>query len=280
MSILIADSGGTKTTWAYQNEIYESVGLNPNAITENDIENHIENEIKIKFPNAKEIYFYGAGCATSNNQNLLKNIFQKYFSDAKIVIENDLIGVAKATCGDTKGNIAIIGTGSNLAYFDGQKLYGEEFNLGYILGDEGSGAYLGKILFVDFLHQKLPSIIHQKLLEKYPDLDRNYIIEYVYKQKTPNRFLAEFTYFLHENIENEYISALIYRSFDTFLSIYLPLLPTESQNFPLHFVGSVAYYFQDILKNVVKKHHYLVGNIAQSPMEGLKKYHSFYQNPD
>ncbi|TAG91319.1 MAG: N-acetylglucosamine kinase, partial [Bacteroidetes bacterium] len=104
-------------------------------------------------------------------------------------------------------------------------------------------------------------------------LDRNFIIESIYKQKMPNRFLAQFTYFLKENIENEYVFRLINKNFDDFLSIYLPLLPVQSKDFPLHFVGSIAYYFQDILKNCVEKHHYLVGNIAQNPIEGLKKYH-------
>lgn len=273
MSILIADSGGTKTTWLYQNQQYESIGLNPNGMNDIDIENHIKNEIQNQFKDVKKIYFYGAGCATQNNQLLMKNIFSRYFPTAFVAIENDLMAVAKAFCGDEKGTIGILGTGANIAYYDGKKLYGEEFNLGYILGDEGSGAYLGKKLLIDFLHQKLPKNIHQKLLDTYPDLNRNFIIDAIYKQKNANRFLAKFAVFLNQNREDNYIFELIDNAFSTFLSIYLPLLPKESQKFPLHFVGGVAYHFQDILFKNIEKNNYITGEVAQNPIEKLKKYH-------
>jgi N-acetylglucosamine kinase-like BadF-type ATPase len=276
--LLIADSGASKTSWAYQNMNkkwinYETLGLNPYTRPEAEITNIIK-EVAQKFPSVQEIFFYGAGCVNKENKNLIKNICESQFLTLqKIEIDNDLMGAAKALCGNQKGNIAILGTGSNLAYFDGKNLYGEEFNLGYILGDEGSGAYLGKQLLKMFLHQKLPLSIHEKLLIENPTLHRDFILQNIYKQPNPNRFLAKFTTFIKENIENEVIKNIVIQSFDQFLQTYLPLLPVESQKFSIHFVGSIAFYFQEELKMAVDNVNYKIGKILKNPIEGLKEFH-------
>jgi N-acetylglucosamine kinase-like BadF-type ATPase len=276
--LLIADSGSTKTQWIFidqnnsQQEFF-SEGLNPffysyekiKSILKNIFDEDIINQIKV-------IHFYGAGCSNESIKKALTDLFKDFFYEAiNINVESDLLGSAKALCKNSQGLIGILGTGSNSCYYDGVNIISNIPSLGYILSDEGSGSYLGKILLRDVFKNIAPKEINDKFFDTYK-FDKNDILNSVYKLPNPNKFLASFTTFIYENIENEYIYKIVYSGLDDFLKYQITLYDNYRKT-QLNCTGSIAYYFANILREVAVRRFIVINKIVKSPITELVNYH-------
>ena len=277
---LIADSGSTKTDWRLisNKEViasFQTEGLNPYFKSAEDILTILENEVS---PNIKdiaavlEIHFYGAGCSSVEKNAILENVFQSVFKFAAINIEHDMLGAAIALCGNKKGIAVILGTGSNSCVFDGNKIIVEQNSLGYILGDEGAGSNIGKQLITDFLYQKMPVHISVQLQEHF-NLSKEVILDKIYKQPLPNRYLASFLKWIGEHIdEEEYLQQLVLDSFDLFFTKHI-INYSNYKDYLIHIVGSVGSYFKEYLHIIAFKHQVKLGRVIKTPIEGLVDFH-------
>ncbi|MCL2596284.1 MAG: ATPase [Paludibacter sp.] len=268
---LIVDSGSTKTNWNLDGHDYFTKGINPFFLAENEINNLISNELanKIEFETISELFFYGAGC-TSETSVTMHNTLAKIFSFAKIEVESDLIGAARSILQHSEGIVCILGTGSNSCFYDGNKITQKVPSLGFIIGDEGSGAALGKSLIGNVLKNILSQNIIKKFEEKY-SFTTDEIIENIYRRPFPNRFLARFTEFLLENENDPEIDALILNEFQSFFD--RNIAKYDFSNYSVNFVGSVAYYFSRQLYQVADYNEFTIGKIVKSPMDGLIEFH-------
>jgi N-acetylglucosamine kinase-like BadF-type ATPase len=278
--ILIADSGSSKTDWTVLEnnqiqEFFQTVGINPYFwTTEQIVEELWANVVgHVGEQNITKIYFYGAGCSTEPKKNVVQTAFSEIFKKAYIIqIEHDLQAAAVALCGKEAGVACILGTGSNACVFDGKKIINQPINLGFWLGDEGSGGWLGKELIKAYLHKEIPEDLWQDLKNTY-NIALEEVLENAYQKKSPNRYFASFAPFLSKHIENEFIQNMLIQNFNSFLEKYILKMP-EVQTLPIHFVGSVAFYFHEILGECLKQKELQMGKIIKSPMEGLIE---FYQ---
>ncbi len=276
--ILIADSGSTKTSWCLVGqknkiEYFSTGGINPFFRSTEDIENELREKLVPEInTEIVQIHFYGAGIINEEKGNVVKLALQNLFTDAEIEVESDLLAAARATLQRVKGIACILGTGSNSCLYDGNKIVKHVRPLGFILGDEGSGAVLGRKLLGDYLKGTLPVHLSEKFHKKFPF---NYpeFLEGVYKREKPNRFLAHFVPFLHENIIDEHCKYLVESSFDEFVQRNISQYPGFEQ-LPICFAGSVAYYFQEQLRIVLKKHNLHFKTILKEPLNGLLNYHT------
>jgi len=276
--ILLADSGSTKTHWcvvrqgAIQQEIFTD-GINPFYQTDMEIIALLESQLVPKLANEEieQIYFYGAGCSFPDKKILVSRALVRFFGNAIIDIQSDLLGAARSLFQHEKGIACILGTGSNSCFYDGVEITQNVSPLGFILGDEGSGAVLGKLFIADCLKNQMPEWIAEKLLDEY-ELTPAIIMDNIYKKPFPNRFLAKFTPFILEHIEEPAIFNLVYDSFDAFFVRNVMQYPLE--DIGVGFVGSIAHYFRDSLEIVASERGIVVLEIVQSPMEGLVKYHT------
>ena len=278
--ILIADSGSTKIDWCLLNgkkkvaQIF-TTGMNALLMTEEEMAECIMNELmpSLRGYEVTEIYYYGAGIISDEIKNQVINALKRNLPHVnKIEVDTDLLGAARALCQREPGIACILGTGSNSCYYDGEKVVDNVSPLGYILGDEGSGAVLGKLLVGDVLKKQLPEHLCEKFLKEY-NLDRNTIIDRVYRKPAANRFLAQFAPFLEHNINDPSIKALVMRSFTDFFVRNVANYPNYKE-LPCNFVGSIALLQKDVLVEAASKLGITIGNIIQAPMEGLIKYHS------
>jgi N-acetylglucosamine kinase-like BadF-type ATPase len=274
--ILIADSGSTKTNWHVVEEenFVQAIftkGINPFFQSENEIDEEIRSALlpELKSRIFEALYFYGAGCLPEKNVRIT-GVVTKRLLVKTVEVNSDMLGAARGLCGKTPGIACILGTGSNSCYYDGEKITANVSPLGYILGDEGSGAVLGKLLVGDLLKNRLSPALKDKFLGQY-DLTPAKIIEQVYRRPFPNRFLASFSPFLLQNIEEPEIRELVINSFKSFLQ--RNVMQYDYRNYPVHFTGSIAYYFREILEEVVRESGLQLGVIKQSPMEGLIRFH-------
>ena len=274
--ILIADSGSTKTDWCVV-ENGESIlrfktrGMNPFFQTEEEIGKEIEAGLlpSLKDFEPSAIYFYGAGCAFPEKNNMIRRAVNRYLS-VPVEVGSDLLAAARALCGDQPGIACIMGTGSNSCYYDGREIVKNVSPLGFILGDEGSGAVLGKLLIGDVLKDQLPPALKDQFLTQY-ELTPALIMDKVYRQPFPNRFLAGFSPFIREHLDEPAIWELVTRSFLAFFTRNVKQY--DYFELPVHLVGSVAWYYQDILKDVAREFELRLGTIVQSPVQGLIHYH-------
>jgi N-acetylglucosamine kinase-like BadF-type ATPase len=274
MTRLIADSGSTKTDWCvcYQGEIQQRIatpGINPfhQSIEEiTDIIHKMANQLTCP-TDIERIEFFGAGCALPEKKAILTNILQKTFdpSPSSIYVASDLEGAARAVCQGTAGIACILGTGSNSCQFDGEKIVANTPCLGYILGDEGSGAVLGRRLVSDCLKGQLPSHLNKAFLTEY-QLDQPTVLERVYRQPLANRFLASLTPFLSKHRHEPCIQALLTEEFTRFFQRNVMVYDTT---LPIHFVGSIAHYFSEELTKVACILNLHIGKILKTPMDGL-----------
>jgi len=201
---------------------------------------------------------------------VLQNCFRKVFPKARSNAYTDLLAAARALCGKKPGIAAILGTGANSCFYDGNEIVDNVPACGFILGDEGSGAVLGKKFISDYLKRQLPSDLNTLFDQKY-NLNYNSIIERVYRQPFPNRYLATFSVFLHQNKTNPYVSKLLKNSFEEFFT--RNVMQYDYKKYPVNLVGSVAFHYEDIIKDVAKGLGVKIGNILQSPIDGLAEYH-------
>lgn len=278
--ILIADCGSTKIDWyliengKVAKQVFTS-GINALLMSEEQIRQTIADELvpEIKGYEIGSVYYYGAGCLFDDIcANVRRAIAANIPSAKTIEVDTDLLAAARALCGKNPGIACIMGTGSNSCYYDGVRIVDNVSPLGYILGDEGSGAVLGKLLVGDVLKNQLPAALCEKFLKKY-DLDRQKIIEGVYKKPAANRFLASLSPFLLENIEEPAVHRLVLNAFKAFFVRNIENYEGY-KTMPVSFVGSVAFYYRDVLEEAASSLGIKIGTVIKSPMEGLIKYHS------
>ncbi|MBP6432643.1 MAG: N-acetylglucosamine kinase [Ferruginibacter sp.] len=275
---LICDSGSTKAEWCLlegkKKKIITTQGLSPYFLSTQQIQAVIENELlpKIKNYTVNEIFFYGTGCSNPQNVASVKKAIKKVFAKAKVAVDHDLMGAAKALCGRTKGIACILGTGSNSCYYNGKKIVKNSPGLGYVLGDEGSGAYLGKKVIQHFLYGTFDEDLMDIFNAKY-NTNSVEILNCVYKQPLPNRYLASFVPFLIENRGHYMIENIIEDGFNDFFFNHIYKY-AQSWLMPINFVGSVAFGFKDVLKEMCNSYELQLGTVIKKPMDGLIKYHS------
>lgn len=275
--IVVADSGSTKTDWIItisKTEYLEftSPGINPYFVSEKDILKTLSSIPEFQEYNSriKEVYFFGEGCSTPDKREMVSNGLSKIFSKAFVSVENDALGSAYATCGKGKGFTCILGTASNIAFYDGENVQEGVHGLGFVLGDEGSGTYFGKKLIADFLYNRMPKDIRKVFKQQY-GLTKDNVIKHVYQEPLANLYLASFARFLSSNRGNNYVEALLTRGFEDFIESHLLPYPYH-QNYPCHFVGSIAYHFQDVLLEVCAKYKLMPGKILSKPIRDLTEF--------
>ena len=274
---LIADSGSTKAEWCLidgkKKKTFYTQGLSPYFLSTEQIQKILEQELKTKMKQVEpdEVFFYGTGCSNPNNVILVKKAIQKVFKKAKISVDHDLMGAAKALCGKEKGIACILGTGSNSCFYNGKKIIKNSPGLGYVLGDEGSGAYLGKKVIQYFLYNTFDEDLMDRFKAKF-NTNNNEILEAVYKKPLPNRYLDNFTIFLAENRGHYMVENIIEDGFNDFFFNHIYKY-RESWTLPINFIGSVAFGFKDVLKEMCSSYELQLGTVLKKPMDGLIKYH-------
>ena len=276
-AVLIADSGSTKAEWCLidgkKKKTILTQGLSPYFVTGLQVEQVLKESIvpKLKDKWPAQVYFYGTGCSNPGNVKIIRNAVKAVFKKADVFVDHDLMGAARALCGKEKGIACILGTGSNSCYFNGKKIVKNSPGLGYVLGDEGSGAYLGKKVVQYYLYNTFDPDLMDRFNAKY-NVTAAEILDAVYKKPLPNRYLAAFTMFLAENRGHYMIENIIEDGFNDFFFHHLYKY-RESWTLPIHFTGSVAYAFKDVLKDMCQAYELQLGRVIKNPMEGLIKYH-------
>lgn len=275
--ILIADSGGSKIDWRIIEKNgsigqANAPGFNPYYQPIEDLRKSVR---EILIPKIKDdvdkIYFYGAGVSSTKNQLTIKSAFLEFFPQAQIEIGWDLLAAARALCGHEPGIACILGTGSNSCLYDGKEITANVANLGWILADEGSGSNIGKKFLVDYLREKMPAPLAEAFRQRFP-LTREEFLEKIYQQERPNAFLASFTRFIFQHLKDPYCYKLVYNSFAEFYENTV-MKYENYKNLKVHFTGSVAFYFSDLLRQVANDKGITVKNILEAPIAGLTLYH-------
>lgn len=278
--ILIADSGSTKTDWCVVEngqpiQQISTKGINPFFQSEEEISNEIATSLlpQLKTNALDAVYFYGAGCGFPDKIAMVHRAITKHLQiKREVEVNTDMLAVAHGLCQHEAGIACIMGTGSNSCYYDGKQIVSNVSPLGFILGDEGSGAVLGKLLVGDILKNQMTPELKEKFLKQF-SLTPADIIDRVYRKPFPNRFLASLSHFLAQNIDEPCIHALVLGSFKSFLKRNV-MQYENFRNSKVHFIGSVAFYYKTILAEAAQEMNIQLGTIIKSPMEGLIKYHS------
>lgn len=275
---LIADSGATKAEWCLldgkKKKTVFTQGISPYFLNTTQISEILRQELlpSLKKVKVDEVYYYGTGCINPNNNRIVKESIRRVLEDAKVVeVTHDVMAAARALYGDEKGVACILGTGSSSCFYNGKKIAVNRPGLGYVLGDEGSGAYLGKKVLQYFMYQTFDEELMGRFQVKY-NLDNTAILEHVYKKPLANRYLASFTPFLSENRGHFMVENIIEDGLNDFFFHHICKF-RESWTLPVSFVGGIAYYFQDVVKELCRTYEIKLGRILKNPMEGLVTYH-------
>jgi N-acetylglucosamine kinase-like BadF-type ATPase len=276
---LIVDSGSTKSSWGLlegkeHKSTVNTAGLNPYFHTSESIDAILKAEL-IPFTvtdHIKEIHFYGAGCSTENNEELIRGALLNYFHQARVWVYHDIFGAARALFGNNQGISCILGTGCNCCYYDGQEIYSKIDSLGYLFGDEGAGSYLGKNLMADYLRKSLPNDLREEFDSLYR-LTLEDILNALYNLPYPNRFLASFSEFLAPRQGHLYVHKLVKDSFLAFFAAQV-MHYEGYRDMDVGFVGSIAHIYRGILEEAAAEKGIQVGNIIKAPLEGLLRFHS------
>ncbi|MCO5231534.1 MAG: hypothetical protein M9958_10300 [Chitinophagales bacterium] len=278
--LLIADSGSTKTDWIFCNKengivkSIETAGFNPIVQKVDFIESHILNAFFHEDLKGEvtHIYYFGAGCSSDERKKVIHDILQSVFVNAQITVDHDMKAAVIATCGDEKGFSCILGTGSNAVYYDGKEIVQPKGSLGvgYILGDEGSGAHIGKYLLRDFLYHRLPTEL-QYHLENTLGLNKDIVLHNVYQRPNANTYMASFIKEIYPFKELEYVQNLLKQSFTEFFTYNIAIFP-DYQNYPVHFIGSIATHFEAELRSSAIDLNIQVGKIIKKPIESIVRY--------
>jgi N-acetylglucosamine kinase-like BadF-type ATPase len=275
---LIADSGATKCEWCLldngKKKKIVTTGISPYFLNTAQIEQLLLKQLVPKLKDAiiNEVHFYGTGLSNQNNVLILKTVLKKIFKKAKISIETDLIAAARALCGKEKGIACILGTGSNSCFYNGRKLIKNSPGIGFILGDEGSGSYLGKKVIQYYLYQTFDEELMTSFEKRFLTSPME-ILENVYKKPMANRYLASFAIFLAENRGHYMIENIIEDGLNDFFFTHIYKYK-ESWTHPINFIGSVAYGFKDVLQELCDTYELELGKVMKAPMKGLIEYHS------
>lgn len=272
--ILVVDSGSFKSDWMFnpsgrESLSYRTQGINPFFTPEKEIIKIIQSfkEIAPYINDISEIYFFGSGCTSPDRREIVSNAVTHVFKNAFVSVDTDLIGSAYATCGDQPGFISTMGTGSNISFFDGENVLASKFGTGFILGDLGSGAWFGKKLITDYLYGRMPSEISLEFGSVY-DINKESVMKHVYQEPNPNAYLASFAPFLADHTENTYISDILYDGFEEFVKTNI-FSYADYPDYECHFVGSIAYFYNEHLRVVCRNNNIRVGKIIQQPIQDL-----------
>jgi N-acetylglucosamine kinase-like BadF-type ATPase len=275
---LIADSGATKAEWSLlQNGKQKTIltqGISPYFLNKDQIVDLLLKELKPGLKNVTigEVHYYGTGCANPDNARLMKKAIKQVFPEAEIQVNHDLLAAARALCGEQKGIACILGTGSNSCYYNGKRMVSNSPGLGYVLGDEGSGAYLGKKVLQYYLYNTFDEELRGRFDVTYLT-NKAEILANVYKNPLPNRYLAGFVMFLAENRGHYMVENIIEDCLNDFFFTHLCKYK-ETWTLPVNFVGSVAFGFKDVLEQLCSSYEFELGKILKKPMSGLIEYHS------
>ena len=275
--VIIADSGGSKTDWRLLHADrsiaqVSSPGFNAYYQPIDDLKEAVHHTL---LPQVKEdvtrIFYYGSGVSSVKNQLAIKSVFLEYFPESQIEVGWDLLAAARALCGEEAGIACILGTGSNSCLYDGREIKDNVANLGWILADEGSGASIGKQFLLDYVRKKMPDALAQQFQLRFP-LSREEFLEKIYQQERPSAFLASFAKFIFQHIKDPYCYKLVYKSFSEFYENNV-MQYQDYQKLKVHFTGSIAFYFSDLLRQVANDKGITVKNILEGPIAGLTLYH-------
>lgn len=278
---LVVDSGSTKTDWGFFSTVYDlkavkTQGINPCHQSEEEIRGIIRNELlpntqNIDLAAITEVFYYGAGCATESICTQMAALLKEFIPNTAIAVDSDMLGAARALCGHAEGVACVLGTGSNSCLYNGKSIEDQVPSLGYILGDEGSSAALGRRLIGDCLKRQLPEAVSREFMERY-SLTKESIIESVYRKPLPNRFIAGFAPFVYEKRAIPEVHKMIIQCFSEFFT--RNVINYHKPWLPVHFVGSLAGSFADELKETADSLGMTIGKIETSPMNGLVDYHA------
>lgn len=274
---LIADAGGTKSDWALLDKNHKEIipisGLNPNIISFREIEQIIRNELLFHLDAKKieSVYFYGAGLSVENYKDRMSEILQEIFKNAEISVNHDLLGAARSLCFEQAGIIGILGTGSSVCLYDGEKIVETFGGHGYLFGDEGSGAHFGKILLKRMLDNKISIEITRKFEAEQQKPIKEFR-NFIYESKFPNRELAKLSEFIHENIEHIEIQTIVGESLQAFFELNIKKIPNY-KSFQLYFNGSIAHYFSTFLREIATNEKLEIAKIQIKPIEKLIEFH-------
>jgi len=277
---LLVDSGSTKADWISIDEngkvlfTTQTLGLNPEVLNKEEIISRVNDrfDISLNKDNVTHLFFYGAGCGTDRMKDFLHGVFQEYFPNAAIVVHEDTYAAVYATTPkNEKAIVCILGTGSNCSYFDGQILHQKVQSLGYIAMDDCSGNQFGRQLIRDFYFSKMPVNLAAEFAKTY-DLDADVIKHNLYKEPNPNAYMATFAKFLILHKAEEYCQKLVRKDMQIFVDNYI----TQYENckeVPINFIGSIAFYLKEELKEVLESNGLTIGNVLRRPIDGLIEFH-------
>jgi N-acetylglucosamine kinase-like BadF-type ATPase len=274
---LIADSGATKAEWCLvingKKRTIFTTGISPYFLNTQQIADLLKRELypKIKRYKIDEVHYYGTGTVDPRNAKSVKKAIKQVFTDAEVEVTHDMMAAARSLNGKNKGLTCNLGTGSFCCYYDGKKIVKQTPGIGYILGDEGSGAYLGKKVIQYFLYDTFDDDLKSRFNAKY-NTTRAEILENVYKKPLANRYMASFTLFLVENRGHFMIENIIEDGLNDFFFYHLCKY-RESWIMPINFVGSIAFGFKDVLQHLCNTYEFELGKVVKNPMEGLVAYH-------
>lgn len=271
---LIVDAGSTKMEWILLdgNEVksrFLTKGFNPNYA---DIQTLVLMFDGVSFSSEiQSIHYYGTGCGSEQNCQLIKEVFQHRFPKAEIHVTHDLMAACHALFGNEKGIACILGTGSNSCVYDGEKIVEKAVSLGYFVGDEGSGMYIGREVVKAYFYDFMPEELRQRFHEAYR-LELKDFVQNLYHNEQPSKYLASFAKFAGENQSHPFIHDLVKRCFQAFIEVFV-LRFEESKSMKVSFIGSIAYHFQDILKETMSANGLTLGEVLKTPAEGLIRYY-------
>lgn len=278
---LLVDSGSTKADWmAIDSEgkvlfTTQSLGLNPEVLTKEEILHRLDDKLDISQNKSKalELYFYGAGCGTDRMKKFLKEVFEGYFTNAKVEVQEDTFAAVYATTAkNEKAIVCILGTGSNCSFYDGANLHQKVQSLGYIAMDDGSGNRFGRHLIRGYYFNKMPKDLASEF-EKEFNVDADFIKNKLYKEPNPNAYLATFAKFLIKHKDHDFCRKIIKKELKSFVKNYV-MQYEEYKDVPVNFVGSIAFYLKDELQVVLQKYGYKMGNALRRPADGLIAFHT------
>ncbi len=275
MNLLIADSGSTKTDWRLTDGMISvrSQGYNPYQVSGAEMAESMRREVLVALGGnvPGEIAFYGAGCGSEEKREIVRGALAEVFPGAKIEVNSDLLGAARSLCGRESGIAAILGTGSNSCTYDGEKIMENRPSLGYVLGDEGSGAALGKRLLRLYLYGDMDMALKENFVKRFTPSAGD-ILDHVYRQPLPNRYLASYAKFVFQNIDHPQCVELAAENFRDFFRYHIMRYP-QAKAWPLHVTGSVGFYFSNILRRIAEEHGVKLARISETPIAGLVNYH-------
>ncbi len=276
--LVIADSGSTKADWKIVNsdgtdQLVSTIGFNPFFYTSDAIEAELRKSFvhEVAVNAANEVHFYGAGCSTPEYCEIVAVALRRIFTNAVVKVEHDLLAAARATCGHEPGVACILGTGSNSCQYDGQNITDNIANLAYLVGDEGSGTHLGKKLLRAYFYRELPIEIKEAFEQSYPG-GRDAVLEKIYGSEHANVYLAAFAKFLSNYSDHFFVKKLVFDSFAEFVDRHVRKYKQHVQ-YPVHFIGSVAFHFQPVLSIVMAERGLQMGIVIKKPIDNLVKFH-------